>query len=78
MVITNPFSPPFQQKMQVCPSKPVNSYLRLVIYVAPAHMSLSILSMMNAKLIVDLVLPDNNFWTCMLICVFSLVLSSSW
>lgn len=37
-----------------------------------------LLSVMNAKLIEDLILPDNNFWTCMLIHVFSLVLSSSW
>lgn len=37
-----------------------------------------LLSVMNAKLIEDLMLPDNNFWTCVLIHVFSLVLSSSW
>lgn len=36
-----------------------------------------LLSVMNAKLIEDLIVPDNNFWTCMLIHVFSLVLLSS-
>lgn len=80
MLITNPFSPWFQQKMQVCLNMPVNSSLRLFVYLASAHMSEHArhLSVMNAKLIEDLMLPDNHFWTCMLIHVFSIVLSSSW
>lgn len=81
MLITNPFNPPFQQqKKKASVPKHASKFLSQVGYILGTCTYVfehgRLLSVMNAKLIEDLISIDNYFWPYMLIHAFSLVLTS--